>query len=225
MNITNFASHDSHNEPCKLEFIRGLMSPHVYQQNPVEGLLDMPMVAPYNDEIPTAFVQFSDTSRIKDYTAGVHCYQADERINPLWTNPTNYVARLKQYTCVIAPDFSLFLDVDKMANMWNVYRNRKLSNFWASQGIKVIPSASWGNANSLAYCFDGLPEKSIISIGHIAIGKDRQEKRLYRFALETLVEKKSPTGLLVYGSPLDFDPGVKVYYRKDRIMQLRELRK
>lgn len=89
--------------------------------------------------------------------------------------------------------------------------------------IQAVPSASWGNVDSFEYCFDGLPENSIIAIGHTAIGKDCSYKKLYRMGVEALIERKRPTKLLVYGAPLGFNPSVEVIYYEGNIQKLRQL--
>ena len=90
-------------------------------------------------------------------------------------------------------------------------------------GIKVIPSAGWASVGSFEYCFDGLPENSVISIGHVVEGKSMAERKLFRLGVEELVLRKHPVGLVVYGAPLHFDPGVAVVYIKGEIQKLRAL--
>lgn len=140
-------------------------------------------------------------------------------IDRTWNAPPRVVPSLKQYRCVVAPDFSIFTDMPRAVNVWNIYRNRWVSSYWQSQGIKVIPSASWGSVDSFEYCFDGLPENSVIAIGHSTAGKDKSFKRLYRMGVETLIEKKRPTKLMVYGSPLDFNVNTDIVYQEGFIIK------
>ncbi len=147
----------------------------------------------------------------------------ENKFEVLWNKPSIVIPRLQNYKCVIAPDFSVFVDQPKAVNVWNIYRNRWVTSYMQSLSIHAVPSASWGNVDSFEFCFDGLPRNSIIAIGHTAIGKDRSYKKLYRMGVEALIERKRPTKLLVYGAPLDFNPDVEVIYYKGNIQKLRQL--
>ena len=199
-----------------------ILNLHLHSGFPTEGKEDMPLVGAYNGPLPESFISFADRNK-KLFSSGVHCFLYDYKIEPTWSIPALSVSCLKQYACVIAPDYSLFVDLPRAINVWNVYRNRWVTSYWQSQQIKVIPSASWGNADSFEYCFDGLPENSTIAIGHVAIGKDKDRKRLYRMGVESLVESKHPSRLVVYGSPLDFSPDVEVVHYDGFIQKLRNL--
>ena len=186
-----------------------------FQTTGVEGF---PMLEPFVDELPTFFIPFSERNK-KLYNCGVHCFLYDYMIDRTWNAPPRVVPSLKQYRCVVAPDFSIFTDMPRAVNVWNIYRNRWVSSYWQSQGIKVIPSASWGSVDSFEYCFDGLPENSVIAIGHSTAGKDKSFKRLYRMGVETLIEKKRPTKLMVYGSPLDFNVNTDIVYQEGFVVK------
>ena len=190
----------------------------------VEGKEEMPVVPAYTDPVPTDFIAYTQRrSKLGNTAIGIHCYEYDNRIISTWTNPLKPIESLKKYPCVIAPDFSLLVDQPRAINVTNVYRNRWVSCFWTSKGIKVIPSASWGSVDSFDYCFDGLPENSVISIGHVVEGKEKTYNQLYRLGVEELVRRKQPTKLVVYGAPLSFDPGVEVVQVNGVIQKLRQL--
>lgn len=199
-----------------------ILNLHLHSGFPTEGKEDMPLVEAYNGPLPESFISFADRSK-KLFSSGVHCFLYDYKIEPTWHIPSLSVNCLRQYACVIAPDYSLFVDLPRAINVWNVYRNRWVTSYWQSQHIKVIPSASWGNADSFEYCFDGLPENSTIAIGHVAIGKDKDSKLLYRMGVESLIESKHPSRLVVYGAPLDFSPDVEVVHYDGFIQKLRML--
>lgn len=199
-----------------------ILNLHWHNDFPTEGKEDMPLLNPYNGKLPDDLISFTERNK-KLYHLGIHCYLYDYKIEPSWHAPSLVIPCLKRYTCVIAPDFSLFVDMPRAINVWNVYRNRWVSSFWQKEGVKLIPSASWGNADSFDYCFDGLPENSTIAIGHVAIGKDKDAQRLYRLGVEALIDNKHPTRLVVYGAPLNFMPEVEVVYYEGKIQKLRKL--
>lgn len=195
-----------------------------YPDFDVEGEEDMPKIPQYCGNLPADFIAFSRRGcKNCDSSYGIHCFEYDCRISSAWTNPLRPITVLKRYPCAIGPDFSLMVDQPRAVNVTNVYRNRWVSCFWWRNGIPVIPSASWGNAESFSWCFDGLPEGGVIAVGHIAIGRDKAAKRLYRMGVETLLERKHPDKLLVYGFPLDFEPGVDVVTYQGDLLRLRQL--
>jgi len=83
----------------------------------------------------------------------------------------------------------------------------------------VIQTASWGDANSLKYAFEGLAEHSVTAIcgiGHDFCGAAR---RLWIYSVKTLIEMKSPTKLIVYGGKTNSLPdfGTPVIFVEDYI--------
>lgn len=208
----------SRSETRKLQ----VLNLHLHNGFPTEGKDGMPLLSPYNDNLPECFIPFSDRNKGL-WSCGIHCYLYDYKFEILWNKPSIVVPCLQKYNCVIAPDFSVFVDQPRIINTWNIYRNRWLTSYMQSQSIHIVPSASWGNVDSFEYCFDGLPENSIIAIGHTTTGKDKSYKKLYRMGVEALVERKKPTKLLVYGAPLDFSPNADVVYYEGYIQRLRRL--
>lgn len=195
---------------------------HLLSNFKTEGHEQMPKINPYNGSLPVDLIPFSDRNHSL-YSYGIHCYLYDYNFELTWNNPQKVLHCLQKFHSVIAPDFSIFVDLPRAINVWNIYRNRWVSCFWQSHCIDVIPSASWGNVDSFDYCFDGLPERSIIAIGHPVIGKDKSYRRLFRLGVEKLIEKKEPTKLIVYGNRLDFDPGVEIHYYESKIQKLRAI--
>lgn len=197
-----------------------ILNLHHHADFPVEGRDDMPLLNPFNGTLPEEFIPFSER-RKSLYSCGIQTYEYDYKIDVSWSRPHDIIAQLQRYHCVIAPDFSVFVDRPRALNIFGIYKNRWVASYWQKHGITVIPSASWGNVDSFEYCFDGLPENSTIAIGHISIGKDKWFKKLYRLGVETLIDRKHPTRLLVYGAPLDFNPGIEVAYYEGRLQKMR----
>ena len=195
-----------------------------YPEFQVEGVEELPKVPAFTGPVPNTFIPFTQRgSASSSFSSGVHCFEYDYRIQCTWSNALAPINSLKRYPCVIAPDFSLMVDQPRAINVTNLYRNRWVACFWVSQGIRVIPSASWGSAESFSYCFDGLPENSIIAIGHAAEGKTKSQQTLFQMGTEELILRKNPKKLVIYGAPLNFNPGVEVLHINGVIQKLRAL--
>ena len=81
--------------------------------------------------------------------------------------------------------------------MWvnrdSVYHSRFITAYWQKCGYQVIPTASWGDANSFKYCFEGLPEHSVIAVCGIGHDQDKSRKTLWH--IDSREEADSPCHL------------------------------
>ena len=86
------------------------------------------------------------------------------------------------------------------------------------QKIKVF-GRSGGDANSLKYCFEGLPEKSIIAVCGIGHSFCQSADILWHHAVKQLIAQKQPTRLIVYGGkyPDNLSSLLPVTYIPDHI--------
>lgn len=55
---------------------------------------------------------------------GVHFYIDDYRMEGLYYNPDKSLHRLAQYKFLISPDYSLYRDMPKAVQLFNVFRSR-----------------------------------------------------------------------------------------------------
>ena len=83
----------------------------------------------------------------------------------------------------------------------------------------MIQTASWADANSLKYAFEGLAENSVTAVCGIGHDFCESARRLWFYAIKKLIEEKSPTILVVYGGKTDSFPdfGVPVIFIEDFI--------
>ncbi len=188
-----------------------------------EGEFELPKVRPYSGPIPEIFIPYNSRVCYKSQNMGVYCHIDDTCFGTTWTRPVAALKKIGKYMVAIAPDHTLWVDGLKCENIEQLRKTRTTQLFWQNNGVNTIQTASWGDADSIkSYAFDGLAEDSWTSIGHQRVG-NKMEQRLFRFGVKTLVEKKRPLGLIVFGAPLDFDPGVPVIIKPSFISRLRKL--
>lgn len=187
------------------------------------GAYGFPVIEAYDGSVPERFIGFNRALTSADYDCGIHFFIDDYQFERVWNTPEKYVPLLRRFRCVIAPDFSLYVDLPPAVNFWNIYRNRLLAAWWQSQGIRVIPSASWGNAASFSFCFEGLPHGSLIAVGHTAIGRNRYVRRFFNLGMEELKRQTQANKILVYGrlDDLELSPDIEYICIKDNISRLR----
>jgi hypothetical protein len=74
--------------------------------------------------------------------------------------------------------------------------------FWiACQGISVINNVRWGTEETWRYCWDGIPQNSIVAIGTVASGLRQLENRpVFETGIREMVRRLRPHTIIVYGS-------------------------
>ena len=82
---------------------------------------------------------------------GVHFFLHDYQFERVWNYPDRYTEILSKFAFVLSPDFSPYSDSPKAIQIYNVYRNRWCARYWQEYGIKVIPTITWANDDSLSY--------------------------------------------------------------------------
>ncbi len=199
---------------------RRLLNMHLCECVRCSGAYGLPVVDAYEGAVPRRFIGFNHALTSHDYDAGVHFFIDDYQFERVWNTPEKYVPLLRRFRCVIAPDFSLYVDLPPAVNYWNIYRNRLLAAWWQSRGIRVIPSASWGNSDTFRFCFEGLPHNSLIAVGHTAIGRNQSGKNAVVLGMSECLRVLQPSKVLVYGKPFDLNFNNFVYL-EDNIQRLR----
>lgn len=179
----------------------------------------MPIIK--NDNyIPKELIGFNYAKTNKDKNVGIHFYLDDYQFERLWNKPEDYIDILKQYDCIFSPDFSLYMDMPIPMKIWNTYRSRQLGQYYQSQGIKVIPTLSWAEKETFQFCFEGIPEGSIVSISTIGVKKNKEALKIWKDGVDEFIKRIKPSTILIYGGKLDYDYGnIKVIYYENKVTE------
>lgn len=179
----------------------------------------MPIIK--NDNfIPSKLIGFNYAKTSKEKNVGIHFYLDDYQFERLWNNPEEYVDILKQYECILSPDFSLYMDMPMPMKIWNIYRSRLIGQYYQSQGIKVIPTLSWAEEETFEFCFEGIPKGSIVSISTIGVKKNKEALKIWKAGVDELIRRIEPSTILIYGGKLDYDYGdIKVIYYENQVTE------
>ena len=195
-----------------------------YQPDMVTGNYDMPVIYPtiYKPQHLAGFNQLN----ITEASSGIHFYLDDYQFERVWKRTAYYIDKLKQFDCVLTPDFSLYRDMPLSMMIWNVYRSRLLGQLMQQKGLTVIPTVSWADKRSFDFCFDGLPSRSTLSISTIGVKKSIEANEMWQQGVLEMISRLHPKQLLIYGGEVDFiypeDIDV-VYYENDNVKRLRSL--
>lgn len=181
------------------ELLRGLkeLNLSIYNPEKVEGDWDIPLIE--NDfYVPEGLVGFHTilSRQSADKNLCVHFYLHDVMFQRIWNRPYNYVKKLQQYGGMLSPDFSLYMDMPRSEQLYNVFRNRLIGQYMQREGIKVIPSVAWGDQKSFSFCFDGIEAGSVVSVSSIGVIGDKKRMKFWRAGMEELLARKQPRSII-----------------------------
>lgn len=184
-----------------------------------EGKYQMPIISPV-DYMPSDLIGFNYARTAQDKTAGIHFFVDDYQFERVWSKPEENMNILKEYDCMLTPDFSLYIDMPISMKIWNVYRSRLIGQIAQDYGIIVIPTVQWAEPETFDFCFDGLPHNGTLAISTIGVKQDDNAMKIWRMGALEMLRRLSPIRVLVYGGKIDFDYGdVEVVYYENHITE------
>ena len=173
-----------------------------------------------NGFIPDDLIGFNYAKTSENKKFGIHFYVDDYQFERVWNKPEDYTDILFDYDCILSPDFSLYTDMPMPMKIWNVYRSRFIGNYYQSKGINVIPTLSWAEPETFKFCFEGIPEGSIVSVSTIGVKENKDALKIWRDGMQAAIDKIKPSAILVYGGKLDFDYGnIDVIYFNNKVTE------
>lgn len=184
-----------------------------------DGKYQMPIIE--NDKhIPKELMGFNYAKSSEDKNKGIHFFLDDYQFERLWNSPEDYVELLSEYDCIFSPDFSLYMDMPFAMKIWNVYRSRLIGQFYQQQGINVIPTISWAEAETFEFCFDGIPKGSIVAVSTIGVKRENDAYEIWKNGMDAMIEKIEPSTILVYGGEVEYDyKDIDVRYFKNEVTE------
>lgn len=167
------------------------------------GNYDIPAI-PCSACLPERVLPFSKAISCKDKDQWVHFYEHDSQFTRLWNYPHRYSKILARYKGIISPDYSVYVNMPRAMQIWNVYRNRALGAWLASEGIEVIPNIRWGGRRTFDFCFDGVEIGKTVAIGTHGCIKKRGDRAIFKAGFYEMLRVLKPSCIIVYGALLPF---------------------
>lgn len=172
-----------------------------------------------DDFIPSDLIGFNYAKTNKDKNCGIHCFVDDYQFERLWNNPEKYIDVLKEYECVLSPDYSLYMSMTMPNKIWNVYRSRLIGSFYQQRGIKVIPTISWAEKETFKFCFEGVEKGGVVAISTIGVKESDDAFQIWKDGVDEMIKRLKPSAILVYGGEVDYDYGkIKVVYYNNEVL-------
>ena len=186
----------------------------------VTGKFELPVVMKQRIDLSSVkLIAYSDTHRTDspvNKSKGVHFFIDDYRFDGIYRNPEISLRKLSQYAFLISPDYSLYREMPKALQIYNVFRNRWVAAYWQAKGLIVIPCISWSDSSSYDFCFDGIQKNSIVAIGMIGCKEGNRTSFLRGY--NEMLRRIEPEAIIVFGNPFEEMEGliIAVDYSESR---------
>jgi hypothetical protein len=170
------------------------------------GAYDIPVLAP-SAFVPKILGAWHDPVQRRiaaDGGGALHFFLDDYRFEKIWSRPESTYERVAEVGAALSPDFSMWRDMPKAMQIWQVYRSRWCAAFWQHLGVEVVPTVTWGGEETFDFTFDGLPLHATLAISMVGVRKDGKEKFIN--GLKELVSRLDPAMLLCYGRLRGIEP-------------------
>jgi hypothetical protein len=173
-------------------------------QFPGKGKLQIPIIPRFKakeDDFNDLLLIGFDKTHLEDQNhldRMVHFFLYDYRFERVWKNPDNDIEKLSRHRAVLSPDFSMYLEMAPVMQLYNVFRNRWCGAYWASKGIRVVPSVNWGDESTFDFCFDGIEEGSIVAVGTMGC---KRSKLAFMRGYNEMLKRIKPSVIICFGSP------------------------
>lgn len=194
-------------------------------QFPGKGKLQIPII-PKFQEMPGDFDDLLligfDKTNLEDQNhldRMVHFFLYDYRFERVWKTPDADIERLSRYRAVLSPDFSMYLEMAPVMQLYNVFRNRWCGAYWASKGMRVIPTVNWGDASTFDFCFDGIEKGSAVAVSTYMAsehGNRQDQKEWFLAGYNEMLRRIEPERIICYNTPFPEMQGNIVYVDYER---------
>jgi hypothetical protein len=182
---------------------------HLIDERMFAGGGFFPQLHPYNGSVDFELVSFVDRKKHSGTNEAVHFFLDDYRFRyAVWSNLEKTTESIFRFDYVFTPDFSLWVDLPtEYFNIMNIFRTRYVGAYWQQCGLNVIPTVSWGNANSFHYAFCGLPQHSVLAVCGVGNKHCPASLELWKYAIKQIDKELLPTMIIVFGEEVEI-PGI-----------------
>ena len=194
-------------------------------QFPGKGKWEIPIIPrfePHSGDFDDLLLIGFDKTHLEDQNhldRMVHFFLYDYRFERVWKSPDSDIEKLARYRAVFSPDFSMYLEMAPVMKLYNVFRNRWCGAYWASKGIRVIPTVNWGDESTFDFCFEGIEKGSVVAVSTYMAsehGNRRDQKDWFMAGYNEMLRRIEPEKIICYNTPFPEMQGDIVYVDYER---------
>lgn len=108
----------------------------------------------------------------------------------------------------------MYIEMPYTIQLYNTFRNRWCGAFFASKGIRVIPTVNWGDEKSFDFCFKGIEKGSIIAVSTYMFHESnhhKDQKELFMKGYNKMLSEIEPEKIICYSEPFSEMKGDIIY--------------
>lgn len=128
----------------------------------------------------------------------IHFFTYDWLFDNVYEKPDIALEKLDQYYALLTPEFSTYKDMPLARQIDSVFKNRWCGAYWQKQGMKVIPTVSWGSIPCMEFCFDGIEKGSVVAVSTYT---REDNKNGFMLGYNKMLEIIEPSAIVCYGTP------------------------
>ena len=98
----------------------------------------------------------------------------------------------------------MYLEMTPVLQLYNVFRNRWCGAYWASQGLRVVPTVNWGDGTTFDFCFEGIEKGSVVAVStYMASAHDNRcdQKEWFLAGCREMLRRIEPEEIICYHTP------------------------
>ena len=176
----------------------------IYKAFMVEGAkfcrdFDIPECPCTAKSVPTNLIYYNDMEENRNYKGFVHFYMDDYKFESVWNHPYAALKKFKRCDGIITPDFSTYQDMPVALKIYNTYRMHAIGYWLGKNGLQVINNVRWGTPETFIYCFDGIPQNSIVCVSTVGCLGTKHDENRFTEGLDVMIKKLQPSHILMYG--------------------------
>ena len=194
-------------------------------QFPGSGKLQIPIIPRFHskpgdfDDLLLIGFDKANLEDVNHLDRMVHFFLYDYRFERVWKNPESDLEKLSRYRAVLSPDFSMYLEMAPVMQLYNVFRNRWCGAYWASKGMRVIPTVNWGDEATFDFCFEGIEKGSVVAVSTYMVWShdNRQDQKEWFLAgYNEMLRRIEPEKIICYNTPFPEMQGDIVFVDYER---------
>lgn len=165
----------------------------------------IPKLLPYTGHVDFEIYPYARRKGLSGKNQALHNFTYDWRFdNALWRHLEETTYKLRRFDILFTPDYSLYVEPQfAHQNIEFIYRTRFIGAYWQRCGFGVMPTVSWGNADSFEYAFEGLPIGSVLAVCGTGHDTCRASRVLWEYGLRRMEQELAPTTIIIYGREVE----------------------